>query len=55
MYKYYYDFMAWLSSSYSATWQWINSLDRQEWLMLLSLVAGLGFFCMRGYGSRSNY
>lgn len=38
-----------------STMQWVLSLDRQEWLIVLLVVTVLGFFCMRGYGSRSNY
>ena len=34
---------------------WALSLNRQEWLIVLVAVSVLGFFCMRGYGSRSNY
>jgi hypothetical protein len=34
---------------------WAASLNRQEWLVVLLLAMGLGFLCMRGYGSRSNY
>ncbi len=34
---------------------WTMSLDRQEWLIVLVSVTVLGFFCMRGYGSRNNY
>jgi hypothetical protein len=34
---------------------WFNSLDRQEWLAVLMIGMVLGFLCMRGYGSRSNY
>jgi hypothetical protein len=39
----------------SSGWQWVNQLDRQEWLMLLLVTAILGFVCMRGFGSRSSY
>jgi hypothetical protein len=27
----------------------------QEWLLLLLAVIVVGFFCLRGFGSRSNY
>ena len=30
-------------------------LDRQQWVVLSFLVLGLGFVCMRGFGSRTNY
>jgi hypothetical protein len=35
--------------------RWAMSLNRQEWLILLVAVTIIGFFCMRGYGSRNNY
>jgi hypothetical protein len=34
------------------TWNWFNSLNVQEWFLLLGIIAALGFLCMRGYGSR---
>jgi hypothetical protein len=40
---------------YHNTMDWFNSLDRQEWLAVLMIGMVLGFLCMRGYGSRSNY
>jgi hypothetical protein len=30
-------------------------LDRQHWVILSFLVLGLGYVCMRGFGSRTNY
>lgn len=33
----------------------INQFDMQDWLFVFLLVVLLGTFCMRGYGSRSNY
>lgn len=35
-------------------WVWFNQLDKQEWMVLLALVAGLGFLCMRGFSGRGN-
>lgn len=40
---------------YNAMMSWALSLNRQEWLIVLVAVTVLGFFCMRGYGSRNNY
>jgi hypothetical protein len=40
---------------YRAGIHWINGLDRQEWLVVLVVAMVLGFLCMRGFGSRSNY
>jgi hypothetical protein len=34
---------------------WTLTLDRKEWLIILVVVTVIGFFCMRGYGSRNNY
>jgi hypothetical protein len=36
-------------------WQWFNCLTREEWVVVLAVVAVLGFICMLGYGSRSKY
>ena len=35
--------------------RWVTSLDKQESLLMLVVVTIIGFFCMRGFGSRSNY
>lgn len=39
----------------NSTMAWVLSLNRQEWLVMLVVVTVFGFFCMRGFGSRSNY
>ncbi len=33
----------------------INSMDPQEWLLVLLGVIVVGLFCLRGFGSRSRY
>lgn len=38
-----------------AMWQWIYSLNRGEWLMLLLVATLLGFMLLQGFGSRSRY
>jgi hypothetical protein len=30
-------------------------LDKQEWLLVLIAAVVIGFFALRGFGSRSNY
>jgi hypothetical protein len=40
---------------YKATMNWAMGLNRHEWLVMLALVTVIGFFCMRGFGSRNNY
>jgi len=32
-----------------------HGLDRSQWFLVLLGVLLLGFFCLRGFGSRSNY
>ena len=34
---------------------YIERLGAQEWTLILAAVVVLGFFCMRGFGSRSEY
>ncbi len=41
--------------SYDYTMQSIDQLNRNEWLAVLIVVTIMGAFCMRGFGSRSNY
>ncbi len=33
----------------------IEQLDTQEWVLVLMALVVVGFVCMRGYGSRSDY
>ena len=33
----------------------IDKMGPQEWLLVLAGVIILGLFCMRGFGSRSDY
>ncbi|MEM6799223.1 MAG: hypothetical protein AAF589_06885 [Planctomycetota bacterium] len=37
------------------SWRWFSALNREEWMVVLAVCCALGFLCMRGYGSRSNY
>ncbi len=30
-------------------------LNSQEWALMFALVIVIGFFCLRGFGSRSSY
>ena len=41
--------------TYRTAFKWINTLDKQDWLMVLVAVVVIGFFCLRGFGSRSGY
>ena len=36
-------------------WQWVFSLNRQDWLLVMVAGCLVGFFCMRGLGSRSQF
>jgi hypothetical protein len=40
---------------YMRAMHWINSIDSQDWLMVLVAAVVLGFLMLRGFGSRSNY
>jgi hypothetical protein len=44
-----------VSNAYAGTWRWINHLDRQGWMIVLCCAVVIGFFLLRGFGSRSNY
>ncbi len=35
--------------------RFIEQMDTQDWLLALLAVVVVGLFCMRGYGSRSDY
>jgi hypothetical protein len=39
----------------ASTWSWFNTLNREEWLLVLGAGCVLGFFCMRGWGSRRQF
>lgn len=52
---YYKATLVWLTSLVRGGWEWLNGLDRDEWMILLMVTAGLGILCMRGFGSRTNY
>jgi len=44
----------WTQSMLHETWVWFNRLTQPEWMVLLALVAGLGFLCMRGFKGRGS-
>lgn len=33
----------------------VTRLNKTQWLWLSGIVVTVGFFCMRGFGSRTNY
>ncbi|MHB0955144.1 MAG: hypothetical protein ACYC6N_06740 [Pirellulaceae bacterium] len=35
--------------------QFCFSLSRHEWILLFVAALLIGYFCMRGFGSRANY
>ena len=55
MMKIYTTVMSWIYGVTGSVWLWCNQLDRQQWLVLMACATVLGFFCMRGYGSRNDY
>jgi hypothetical protein len=44
-----------ISRAWNDALQWIDHLDRNAWLLVLCGVLAIGAFCLRGFGSRSNY
>lgn len=44
----------WIRLSVEDGWHWIQSLNTQEWFLLLGICAAAGFCCMRGIGARSH-
>lgn len=44
-----------LSTYVGEGWRWFAALNREEWMIVLAAAALLGFLCLRGYGSRSDY
>ncbi len=35
-------------------WRWFNSLNTEEWLIVLATACVIGFLFLRGNGSRAN-
>jgi hypothetical protein len=40
---------------YKDTVDWLFHLDSQEWFLAMCAALVIGFFALRGFGSRSNY
>jgi hypothetical protein len=40
---------------YRDTVNWLFNLDSQEWFLAMCAALVIGFFALRGFGSRSNY
>jgi hypothetical protein len=34
---------------------WVNSFDKQDWLLVLIAAVAIGFLLLQGFGSRKNY
>ena len=43
------------SSAYHFVMRHVGHFNKQEWLFVLLGTVLLGFFCLRGFGSRSRY
>jgi len=35
--------------------RYLNGCDREQWIMFFVGTLVVGYFCMRGFGSRKNY
>jgi len=44
-----------VSRAYDGVLHWLYSLDRQGWFLVLCGAVVAGFFCLRGFGSRTDY
>jgi hypothetical protein len=44
-----------MSQFYTEAMRFLGRMDAQDWLLALLAVVVIGVFCMRGFGSRSNY
>jgi hypothetical protein len=40
---------------YQSAFNWVERLDFQQVTLLVVIIVGFGFYCLRGFGSRSNY
>lgn len=40
---------------YKYAMRWFDSLDKQEWLLVLIVAVVVGFLALQGFGSRSKY
>jgi hypothetical protein len=40
---------------FSPLFRLCQNLDRQEWIGVFLVALTIGYFCMRGFGSRSKY
>jgi hypothetical protein len=40
---------------YKSVVDWLFHLDSQEWFLMMSGALVIGFFALRGFGSRSTY
>ena len=47
--------MQYFNDIYYQLVQYANRLSPQQWVVGLTVTLLIGIFCLRGYGSRSNY
>jgi hypothetical protein len=40
---------------FSQASRWLEQMTAGDWLIAFAVVVVVGCFCMRGFGSRSNY
>jgi hypothetical protein len=40
------------SDASSQTWRWFNSLNREEWMVMLVVICACGFVSLLGFQSR---
>jgi hypothetical protein len=48
-------FASWVNDLMSQLMRFVNGLDRNDYLLLAGITIAIGFFCLKGFGSRSDY
>lgn len=44
-----------MTEIFNRAMRFVNTIDSQDWLIVLVVAVVLGFIMLRGFGSRSNY
>ena len=50
--EYIYQAKVWLLGIKGETWQWFSTLSQHEWMVVLGIIATLGFLCMKNFTHR---
>jgi hypothetical protein len=50
--EFFYQAKVWMIGVKGETWRWFSTLSQQEWMVILGIIAALGFLCMRNFTQR---